>query len=261
MTVYLNQQFGPAVQVFHASLGYPEPSRFKSWSAVDRVLWPFISVLISRYYAVADPIGEIDAVFQNISEKLAISGVTAENLDTCGKYLAANCLSAADITFASHAAFVLLPQAKMGIQLMKLNNVKASQKLHIARWRSNLAGKYALLICERERKHIFATKADQSQHWVWDYISLPTLLIYIFSPLLALLVGPAKWVLLYWFMFIAFNVYGLVTFSRPTFNMIQEKVSYMKYLYSHRASEDFAKEKAQPDKERSIKTSLIGKNE
>lgn len=117
----------------------------RSEALVIPVVMPIARLLIRRGYRIttdsaAHSLNRVDNAFKLIEARLR-DGRT---------YLVGNCFTAADLTFASLAAPVLLPP-ECRAALPTLEMVPSRMKDQVARFRETAAGKFAMGLYQRER--------------------------------------------------------------------------------------------------------------
>jgi glutathione S-transferase len=110
----------------------------KTEHAMLRVLFPVARKMMQRAMKITPGGAErsrqkIDSVFAEIAKMLADGR----------KFLIGESLSAADITFASLAAVVLLPE-QYAATLPRIEDLPAEAQVHIRGWREHPAGQFAL---------------------------------------------------------------------------------------------------------------------
>lgn len=125
-----------------------------TWNTAQRVLWPIIYVFLRRTYgineaAVQDAWKTVDACFDKVDEILKTQGRN--------HYLIGDSLSAADISFASHAALVLFPNQddvwadRLTLKTPKLSEIPEELASKIKKLRASAAGSFAIRMYKKER--------------------------------------------------------------------------------------------------------------
>jgi hypothetical protein len=128
-----------------------------TWASVQRSVWPFLRLCMSFYYdlsprSISEAWKVVDQVFSEVeAELLKESGGRA--------FIAGgNTISAADMSFASHAALVLFPNSQddtfadnLGLVLPSLKELPAQVQENARRLRATVAGKHALRMYRKER--------------------------------------------------------------------------------------------------------------
>ena len=109
------------------------------------VVMPVVRPMIRRLYRItadgaARSLRRLDEVFAGVGERLRDGRA----------YLAGDCFTAADLTFASLAAPMLFPP-ECAAALPPLERVPPAMREHVARFRATAAGEFALTLYERER--------------------------------------------------------------------------------------------------------------
>ncbi|KAJ3333608.1 hypothetical protein HDU76_006098 [Blyttiomyces sp. JEL0837] len=135
-----------------------------TWSTIQRLVWPFLRFAMHRYYDLTSKGVEkawqtIETIFDEVGAELAKDGGRS--------YIAGNMLTAADMSFCSHAAFVLFLNEKDDTTLtsthltMALPSLKELPKHVVERvkkLRQTPAGKHVVRMYRKER--IPADKPD-----------------------------------------------------------------------------------------------------
>lgn len=114
--------------------------------AALRVVFPLARKMMRRAMKIdeagaARSLKKIEEVFADVEKRLADGR----------KYLVGEGLSAADITFASLAAVVLLPE-QYGAKLPTLEDLPEEAQVHIRAWREHPAGQFALRLFKEHRR-------------------------------------------------------------------------------------------------------------
>ena len=124
-----------------SSTGVPLAERFLA-SAVMSVTRP----LIRRGYRI-----EPDAAERSLQRVQEVFRAVGERLAGGGRYLVADELSVADITFAALAAPMLLPE-RHGGSILSQDEIPEAMRVECLRLRSTRAGAYALELYARHRR-------------------------------------------------------------------------------------------------------------
>lgn len=128
------------------TLRMTEPGAPKLEHAALRLLFPIARKMMRRAMKITPEGAErsrkkIDEVFAEVEKRLA-DGRT---------FLVGDSLSAADITFASLAAVVLLPE-QYAATLPRLEELTSTAQIHIRAWRERPAGQFALRMFRDHRR-------------------------------------------------------------------------------------------------------------
>ncbi|KAI9203022.1 uncharacterized protein BJ171DRAFT_625406 [Polychytrium aggregatum] len=140
--------------------------------AIYSLTWPFWKRIMRFYYhinpnTVKQASETVDLVFARVGKTLRANG-SARGSSTTSPYQVGEHFTAADLSFAAHAALVLLPSEddgsfgyNMGVALPSLKEVPLSYSLYAKRLRATTAGKYAIQMYRKERGFRFGRKESR----------------------------------------------------------------------------------------------------
>ncbi|KAJ3411341.1 hypothetical protein HDV05_002362 [Chytridiales sp. JEL 0842] len=127
-----------------------------TWAALQRVCWPLLKIAMKRHYkinpnSVEDAWATVERIFGEIDQRL--------EKDSNIKYLAGTTnITAADISFASHAALVLFPNevddtfaSALGLKLPSYSELPLKVAERARKLRETKAGKFAIRMYRKER--------------------------------------------------------------------------------------------------------------
>ena len=136
-----------------------QSNHLKTWQAINDASWKFMQWVYWIYFKLYDKTtikkswNQIHAAFERV-EKLR-----SENQDN--EFLIGSSITAADISFASHAALLLLPQ---NTSLILPLRAEMGPEFHraTAKLKDSLAGKWAMKLYENERGQLLSQKMDNT---------------------------------------------------------------------------------------------------
>jgi hypothetical protein len=126
-----------------------------TWNSLQRTLWPILKFLMYRHYDLSRKSVErawqvVEDAFKEVDEQLS--------KDNGRQYIAGETLTAADISFASHAALVLFPNeaddtfaSHLGLKLPSLKELPKTVAEKAKTLRQTKAGKHAIRMYRKER--------------------------------------------------------------------------------------------------------------
>ncbi|KAJ3100773.1 hypothetical protein HDU97_001944 [Phlyctochytrium planicorne] len=160
-----DEKLGPAVtKTFLAAVMYRKSLAEKylilnvhlnTWKALNRLLWPILKFAMTRHFdlsskSIESARQEIVMIFEAVGKELSKDGGR--------QFICGNSLSAADISFSSHAALVLFPNeeedsfgSKLGLRLPSLKDLPKEASDLARKLRTTIAGKHALKMYRKER--------------------------------------------------------------------------------------------------------------
>jgi hypothetical protein len=207
-----------------------------TWRVINETYWNILSML---YYVrfknwkaktTEKDWGIIEECFSDVSQMLEKNPKT--------QFLFGNALTAADISFVSHAVLLLLPNSpycdKHGLKFPSLEEVSDEYKQRTEKLRKSKAGKWAIEIYEKYRGRSLAKKLDaEAPEYNTDWsISSATLSVYscnitmlFFIPMMIpFIIGMELFqIIIYWsaillssylFNYMPFGIFGVIKKSK-----------------------------------------------
>ncbi|KAI8853021.1 hypothetical protein BC829DRAFT_383547 [Chytridium lagenaria] len=160
-----DKELGPAVIRIYVSTILSSPVlvekymlsnvHLNTWKAINRLLFPAIRWAL--YYVLDLKKSSVETAWKTVDK---IFGEVERELEKDGgrKYIAGDTLTAADISFSSHATLVLFPNeaedtfaSSLGLKLPSLKELPKDVSAAAKRLRSTKAGKHVLRMYRKER--------------------------------------------------------------------------------------------------------------
>ncbi|KAL2918401.1 hypothetical protein HK105_201801 [Polyrhizophydium stewartii] len=154
-----------------------------TWRSVNEFLWPLLRITMWRYFGLGsrkrihDSWQTINDTFRKIETLLASTHASTAGHKSLSAlaaspnaFLTGTTLSAADISFASHAALVLFPNPddgfgeKMGLLLPGTNALPAEVAKRVKELRDSPAGQFAARMYRKERGMRLARHPSKHAH-------------------------------------------------------------------------------------------------
>jgi hypothetical protein len=134
-----------------------QANHLKTWQAINDASWKLMQWVYWIYFKLYDK-NTIKVAWDQVHKAFdRVEKLKSENPDS--DFLIGSSITAADISFASHAALLLLPQNS---SLTLPSSAEMTQEFHraTALLKASVAGKWALKLYEKERGPLLAKKMD-----------------------------------------------------------------------------------------------------
>lgn len=130
-----------------------DANRLNTWKAVNEVFWPALRLAYKFWFKVNAK--SVDQAWKLVYEQF--DQVEEELKTSSSKFMLGETITAADISFASHAALVLFPNAAdslgsgLRLRLPLLSELSSETREKVEKLRETKAGKYAISLYKNGR--------------------------------------------------------------------------------------------------------------
>ena len=127
-----------------------EANHLRTWISINKVAWKYFRFGFYFYFKLGDK-AAIASAWDKIHETFErVKEIKSRNLGN--KFLIGTEISAADISFASHAALILLPDQKLSMKLPSSSDMSKCFQEKSSALKESIAGKFAIDMYKNERK-------------------------------------------------------------------------------------------------------------
>ena len=147
------------------------------WLALQTFFWPVISFALWRYYKLGDSKyidvcwKQVDDTFERIQTQLSKHGDVSKVASSSSLFLTGDSITAADLSFASHAELVLFPSNKADLfaenipfEFPVLEDLPTETRSRVKRLRESVAGLFAIRLYRKERHNTSSRRSKPSKH-------------------------------------------------------------------------------------------------